>query len=104
LVLAASLASTPAVFAAPFGFGGHTPVNAAPKVKNVKFTLRNDSTSPIKVKIGDQEMTLAPGKPVDVKAASGLTVVSEEASATNPAGTVLATVTDVMGGATVVVR
>jgi hypothetical protein len=103
MVMAAVLVSAQAMYAAPAGY--YTPVSAfSSHMKKVTFTLRNDSKVPMKVKIGDNELLLAPGKPLDVKAVIGETVVVEEASATQPAGTVLATVMDNMNGATVVVR
>jgi hypothetical protein len=103
VVLAATLASTPAVFAAPYG-GGGTVVNAAAKGHAIKFSVRNDSTSAMKIKVGEQEVTLAAGATVGVKASVGQTVSTLEASTSNPAGTVLATVIDSIDGATVVVR
>jgi len=102
MVLAATLASTPAVFAAPYG--GANTVNTAATGKAVKFALRNDSASPMKLKVGDQVLTLAAGATINVKASIGQTVTAEEASATNPAGAILATVIDGLSGATVVVR
>ena len=103
MVMAAMLVSAQAVYAAPAA--NYTPVHAfASHVKTVSFTLRNDTKAPMKVKVGENELLLAPGKPLDVKAAVGETVIAEEASATNPAGTVLATVMGTMSGATVVLR
>jgi hypothetical protein len=105
MVMAASLVSASAVYAAPASV--RTPVNAIYSNANgklVKFSLRNDSSVPLKLKVGDQEMTLAPGKPVDVKLAVGQTVIAEETTATNKAGDVLATAFDGLNGATVSVR
>ena len=45
----------------------------------VKFSVRNRLDAPIKVKTGDTEMTLAPGKDVPVKLAIGAQLVAEEA-------------------------
>ncbi|MEO6924848.1 MAG: hypothetical protein ABI142_13560 [Bryocella sp.] len=104
LVLASSLVATPALFAAPPSFSADTAIHATAKTKTVKFSLRNDTSAPIKVKVGDQEITLAPGHPVKVKAPVGQTVVTEEASANNPAGTVVVTVMDGLDGATLAVR
>jgi hypothetical protein len=107
MVMAVALASSQSVFAAPAAApaAGHTPVYAtSPHTKMVRLTLRNDSNAAMKVKVGDNDMTLEPGKPVDVKIAVGQTVVTEDASATTPAGTLLATVIDGMSGATIVLR
>jgi hypothetical protein len=103
MVMAATLVGAQAVYAAPVAF--HTPVNAMyASGKMVKFTLLNDSKAPMKVKVGDAEMTLAPGKPVDVKLAVGQQIVNEEATATNKAGVVLATAIAELDGATISVH
>jgi len=103
MVMAATLVSAQAVYAAPTAV--HSPVNAIySNAKLVKFTLRNDSSAPLKLKVGDNEMTLLPGKPVDVKLATGQQIVAVETTATNQAGTVLATAMPGMDGATVSVR
>jgi hypothetical protein len=103
MVLAASVISTQAVYAAPTSI--HTPVNAIySNAKMVNFTLRNDSSAPLKVMVGNNEMTLQPGKPVNVKLATGQTIVAEETTASNQAGAVLATAIPGLDGATVSVR
>ena len=103
MVMAAVLVSTQAVYAAPTAV--HTPVNAIySNVKMVKFTLRNDSSAPLKLKVGDAEMTLEPGKPVNVQLAVGQQIVAEETTATNRAGAVLATAMAELNGATISVR
>jgi hypothetical protein len=103
MVMAASLVSASAVYAAPTSV--HTPVNAIySNVKMVNFTLRNDSSAPLKVKVGDNEMTLLPGKPVSVKLATGQQIVAVETTASNQAGAVLATAIPGLDGATVSVR
>ena len=103
LVMAATLVSAQAVYAAPTAV--HTPVNAIyAKVKIVKFSLRNVSSAPLKVKVGDNEMTLLPGKPVSVKLATGQQIVAVETTASNQAGAVLATAIPGLDGATVSVR
>jgi hypothetical protein len=103
MVLAASVVSSQAVYAASSPV--HTPVNAIySNAKMVNFTLRNDSSAPLKVKVGDNEMTLLPGKPVNVKLATGQTIVAVEATANNQAGAVLATAIPGLDGATVSVR
>ena len=103
MVLAASVVSTQAVYAASTSV--HTPVNAIySNAKMVKFTLRNDSSAPLKVKVGDTEMTLQQGKPVDVKLATGQQIIAVETTATNQAGAVLATAIPGLDGATVSVR
>ena len=103
MVLAASVVSTQAVYAASTPV--HTPVNAIySNAKMVSFTLRNDSTAPMKVKVGENEMTLQPGKPVSVKLATGQQIVAVETTATNQAGAVLATAIPGLDGATISVK
>ena len=103
LVMAATLVSAQAVYAAPTAV--HTPVNAIyAKVKIVKFSLRNVSSAPLKVKFGDNEMTLLPNKPVDVSLSVGQQIVAVEETASNKAGTILATAMPELNGATVSVR
>jgi hypothetical protein len=105
MVMAATLVSTQAVYAAPATV--RTPVNAIysnTHGKLIKFSLRNDSSAPVKLMVGDKEMTLEPGKPVAVQLAEGQKIVAEETTATNKAGDVLATAFDGLNGATVSVR
>jgi len=70
----------------------------------VKFSLRNVSSAPLKVKVGDNEMTLLPNKPVDVSLSVGQQIVAVEETASNKAGTILATAMPELNGATVSVR
>ncbi|HEY4009212.1 MAG TPA: hypothetical protein VGM11_03600 [Acidobacteriaceae bacterium] len=58
----------------------------------VSFHLRNDSKEPLVVKAGAQEMTLEPGKPVDVTLKIGDTVTVAKATPSFAEGTVLTTV------------
>jgi hypothetical protein len=103
MVMAASLVSAQAVYAAPTAV--RVPVNAIySNVKMVKFTLRNDSSAPLKVKVGDNEMTLQPGAPVSVSLSVGQQIVAVETTAANKAGDVLATAIVGLSGATVSVR
>jgi hypothetical protein len=103
MVMAAALVSTQAVYAAPTAV--HTPVNAIySNAKMVKFTLRNDSAAPLKLKVGNDDLTLEPGKPVSVSLQVGQQVIAEEATANNKAGAVLTTVIPELNGATVAVR
>ena len=103
IVMAASLVSAQAMYAAPAAI--HAPVNAIfAKGKFVKFTLRNDSAAPLKLKAGDTELTLLPGKPVDVKLTEGQQIVAVEASPNYAAGAVITTVSDQLNGTTLALR
>jgi len=70
----------------------------------VTFHLRNDSTDPLVIKAGSQEMTLEPGKPVDVSLKIGETVTVAKATSKFPEGTVLATVNSDLKDTTIALR
>jgi hypothetical protein len=100
MVVALSLVASQAVYASPVAF--HTPVHANyGHPKTVSFSVRNDSAQPMKLKAGDQEMTLAPGKTVPMRLAAGVSVLLVEATATTAAGTVLVTAAPELQDATV---
>lgn len=101
MVLAVSLAASGSVYASPT-LSMRVPVQAKMgKTKLVSMNLRNDSAQPIKVKAGDTEMVLEPGKLTPIKLAEGTTIVTQEASPSRPAGTLLATVSSALSGATI---
>jgi hypothetical protein len=105
MVLAAVLMAGESVYAAPTT-ALHSPVLAKMgKDKSmVSFHLRNDSKEPITVKAGGHEMTLEPGKPVDVSLKIGETVVVAKATAAFPEGTVLTTVNPDLKDSTLALR
>jgi hypothetical protein len=104
MVLAVLLLAGETVYAAPKG-ASDVPARAkATNGKLVKFHLRNDSKTPLKVKVGDAEMTLIPGKETPVKAAEGTTIVAEETTPEFAAGSVLATVSDGLSDATIALK
>jgi hypothetical protein len=103
MVLGASMLTGEAVYAAPVAV--HVPVNAIfGNVKTVKFSLHNNSTDVVKVKAGDTEMTLAPGKTVDLKLPVGTKVLAETESKNYHVGDVVATATQDLTYATVVMN
>ena len=103
MVMSAVLVSSAAVYAEPAGIP--TPTHAAmANSKLVKFTVRNDSKSPITVKMGDTEMTFAPGKSTDVKLAVGTQLVAQNAGSGFEAGSVLAVVSTTLNSATLVLK
>lgn len=77
---------------------GHAIVKLA---KRVSFNLRNDSKTAIKVKAGDNDVVLEPGKIVPIKLEVGAQVVAEETTPAYPSGTVLAVVTNGLSNSTV---
>ncbi|HEY8311415.1 MAG TPA: hypothetical protein VIG47_12705 [Gemmatimonadaceae bacterium] len=105
MVLAAVLMAGESMFAAPLT-ALRAPVHAKMgKTKDmVSFHLRNDSKEPLTVKAGSQEMTLEPGKPVDVTLKIGETLTVAKATAKFPEGTILATVNQDLKDTTIALR
>jgi hypothetical protein len=105
MVLAAVLMAGESVYAAPLT-AVRVPVHAKMgKTKQmVSFHLRNDSKDPLVVKAGSQEMTLQPGKPVDVTLKIGDTVTVAKSTQKFPEGTVLATVNPDLKDTTIALR
>ena len=100
MVLGVSILSSEAMFAAPLAV--HTPVHAMfGRDKLVKFNLHNSTDAPIKVKAGDAEVTLPPGKDVPVKLAVGAQIVVQEASTHYTQGNVVAVVSSALSDTTV---
>jgi hypothetical protein len=103
--VAASLFAAPAVYAAPASIS--SPVHAMfgkTKSNTVKLNLRNDSSTPIDVKVGDKVMTLDPGKPVSLNLEVGTRIVSQSNTASHPEGSLIEQVIKDHNGATVVIR
>jgi hypothetical protein len=105
MVLAVVLMAGESVYAAPLT-ALHSPVHAkmGKDKQMVTFHLRNDSTEQLVVKAGSQEMTLEPGKPVDVTLKVGETVTVAKSTKKFPEGTVLATVNQDLKDTTIALR
>jgi hypothetical protein len=73
-------------------------------VKMVSFSVRNDSKEPIKVKAGDSEVTLQPGKLVPLKLEAGTKIVAEEATPTFAAGELITVVSNELSDSTLVLK
>jgi len=104
-VVATSLLVAPAVYAAPASIS--SPVHAMfskTKSTTVKLNLRNDSGSAMEVKVGDQVMTLDPGKPVSLKLEVGTRIVANTATPNHPAGSLIEEVIKDHDGATIVIH
>ena len=102
MVLAAAMLASESVYAAPAAL--RIPVHAKMFSRDkqmVSFHLRNDSKDTVVVKAGSQEVTLEPGKPVDVTMKIGETVTVAKATPRFPEGTVLATVNSDLKGTTI---
>jgi hypothetical protein len=104
-VAATSLLAAPAVYAAPASIS--SPVHAMfskTKSTTVKLNLRNDSGSAMEVKVGEQVMTLDPGKPVALKLEVGTRIVANTATPSHPAGSLIEEVIKDHDGATIVIH
>jgi hypothetical protein len=103
MVVGASLLASEAMYAAPVAV--HAPVYAMFGAEGlVKFSLHNETDTPIKVKAGDTEMTLAPGKIVPVKLPVGAKVVVLEASTHYAEGSVLTVVYQELSNSTLALK
>jgi spore coat protein U-like protein len=106
MVLAAAMLASESVYAAPT-MAVRIPVHAKMFSRDkqmVNFHLRNDSKEPLTVKAGGQELTLEPGKPVNVSLKIGETVTVAKATPRFAEGTVLATVNSDLKDATIALR
>jgi hypothetical protein len=100
MVLGASMLTGEAMYAAPVAV--HAPVYAMyGNVKTVKFTLHNNTNQVLKVKAGDTDLTLEPGKTVALKLAIGQKVVAAEQTQSHQAGEVLVVASDSLSDATI---
>ncbi len=100
MVIGVSMLAGNAMYAAPLVVS--SPVYAMfAAEKPVKFNLHNATDIPIKVKAGDTEMTLSPGKVVPMKLAAGTKVIVEEAGTHYAQGSVIAVASSELSDATV---
>jgi hypothetical protein len=72
--------------------------------KTIKFSVANQTKTPVSIAAGDQQMTIAPGASQSVTAPSGTKLVTTSDSSLGATGTIVAEVTDTMNGSTVNVR
>jgi hypothetical protein len=63
-------------------------------VKMVSFNVRNDTKEPLKVKAGDTELILQPGKLVPMKLEVGVKIVAEETTPNFAAGELITVVSN----------
>jgi hypothetical protein len=100
LIAAAVTLPTQAVFAS--AVPEHSTLHAfVGKEKVVKFSLRNQGTEPVDLKVGNQTLTLAPGKTMDVKLPVGTRIITASATSHTPANTFILDVSSAYTGAVV---
>jgi hypothetical protein len=69
--------------------------------KPVQFSLRNDCSSTVELKAGDQTITVEPGKTVKVKIPAGTKLITTKPTEHSEAGSVVVEVSNSLNGATV---
>lgn len=74
------------------------------KTSTVKLSLRNDSGAPMEVKVGEQVMTLDPGKLVTLNLEVGTRIVANSATPNHAAGSLIEEVIKDHNNATIVIR
>ena len=93
-----------AVYAAPAG-PTEVPAQAAAKhEKTVSFSVRNETPAALKLRCGDEPMTVEPGQTAKVKLPAGAAVTFAEASGVHEAGAILAQANGVIKGSTIAVH
>ncbi len=103
VLVVSSVFASEAVYAAPatLPLGVHA---FFAKTKMVSFALRNETGVPLKLKAGDDVMTLEVGKTINLKLPAGSSVTAEEATKNHAAGSLITQVSHDLSGATIAVR
>jgi hypothetical protein len=96
----ACLFASPALHASPINTFNPSHAMFA-RSKTVKFALRNASAAPMDLKAGDTVMTLKAGETIQVDLAPGTRIVTNSASSSHPAGTIVLEVSSSFSGSTV---
>jgi len=82
-----------------------TPDNAIfARSKTIKFELHNASASPMDLKAGETVMTLKAGETISLNLAPGTRIVTNSASSSHPAGTLVVEVSAQFNGSTITLR
>lgn len=77
-----------------------TPGHATTAIKLVKLHVANKSSAPMKLQVGEEAISIEPGKSIDLNVAVGTRIINVDATAKHAAGEVLAQVTTALSGAT----
>jgi hypothetical protein len=102
-VALAGLSASTAVYAAPTSLQVHVHAMFA-KSKIVKFNVRNDTGAALELKVGDNVMTIEAGKTVALKLAIGTRILTNVATPTHEAGSLLAEVSPQLDDATIGIK
>lgn len=101
MVFSLSLFTAQSMMALPFHHMAASGVGAV-KVKMISFHVRNDSGASMTIKAGDQQVTISPGKTIDLKLQDAEQVTAVNATHYFAAGQVVTTVSQVLQGNTLV--
>jgi hypothetical protein len=102
-IIVAGLSAPAVVYAAPAS--SDAPVHALlAKSKTVKVAMRNDSGSPVELKVGDQTLSIDAGKTVALKLPVGTRILVNAATPKHPAGELLAEVSAELDNATIAIK
>ena len=102
-VIVAGLSTPAAVYAAPAS--SDAPVHAMfAKSKTVKVAVRNDSGSPVELKVGDQVISLDAGKTLALKLPIGTRILMNAATPKHQAGELLAEASTGLNNATLAIK
>jgi hypothetical protein len=104
VVIATLLLAAPAVYAAPVVAQGSLHAMFRNQTKSVKLNLRNDSGAVIELKVNDQIIKLEAGKTLDLKLPVGTRILTNSATPSHPAGTLITEVIKEQDGATITIR
>ncbi len=96
----ACLLASQALYASPIQV--LTPVNAMfARSKTVKFAIHNASDATMDLKAGDAVVTVKAGETITLNLAPGTRIITNSASGTHPAGTLILEVSAGFSGSTV---
>lgn len=102
-IAAACLLLSQGLYASPINT--HASINAMfARSKTVKFQLCNGSSSPMDLKVGETVMTVKAGETVKLDLAAGTRILTNSATSTHPAGTLVLEVSTSFSGSTVTLR
>ena len=98
-----SLSVAGSLYAAPLTLFHGSASNKSSAAKMISFNVRNDSSTPLMLQAGDQQITIEPGKVAKLKLTEGASVTTVNATPNRAAGSVLATVGKQLEGNTLAV-
>lgn len=100
---AASGCVSGAVYAAPLAV--YAPMHAMfGKSKMVKFSLRNDGSSSLTLKVGEEVVTIEAGKSKAMELPVGTRILRQDATSTSQAGTLVTEVSKELSGVTIALK